>query len=337
MRPFLLRLGLLAGLLLALPASHTIAADPTEGWPIRSGLPWRSGVGLSYQPFEKWRGRPLDVYVTWHPHRTWNQIREANAEVVNRTLKGKPARLSMGIAMLPTTHAGQFAECAAGEFDDHYRTVAGKLVEWGRGDAILRIGWEANGPRSGDGDRGGGYPWGIEGDVDNYVACFRRIVEVMRAVSPDFLIEWTMKKDTERMGGRAISDAWPGDGYVDIVGIDYYDGYPAYARRATWDEDFAAEQDRGPRGLGAWLAFAKRHGKKLAVPEWGVRNRRRVSADNAGYVEWMVEFFRKHAEDLAYEAYFNPGSAKSARVFSIYPPDYNPGASARYLELYGEP
>lgn len=330
-----LRAGLLALTLLLGQGAAGAAADVTDGWPIRSGMPWRSGVGQAYEPFAQWRGRPLDVYVVWQPHKTWKQIEEANGEVLSR-LRDLPGRLSMGIAMLPRTHPGQFKECAAGAFDESYRTVAGKLVDWNFHDAILRIGWEANGPRGGDGEKGGGYPWGIEGDVDDYIACFRHIVDVMRAASPDFAIEWTMKKDSEGLKRRSIGDAWPGDAYVDIVGIDYYDGYPAYKRRATWDSDFAAEQDRGPRGLGAWLAFAKRHGKRLAIPEWGVRNRPKVSGDNPSYIGWMVEFFRDHADDIAYEAYFNPGNPRSARAFSIYPPEYNPEFAARYLELYGK-
>ncbi len=307
------------------------AAD-LASWPNLSGMPWRSGVGGSFKMFEAWRGRPLDVCVVWHPHRTWDEIRSANGEVI-QNLAGMRCRLSMGIAMLPKTHAGQFAQCAGGEFDEHYRTVAEKLVGWGRGDAILRIGWEANGPRSGDAD-GGGFPWGIERDVDPYIACFRRIAEVMRAVSPRFVTEWTMKKATDRMAGRPISDAWPGDEWVDLVGIDYYDGYPAYRDNAAWGRDFSARTDGGPRGLGAWLDFARSHGKKLAVPEWGVRNRRGAGDDNALFVDRMVAFFQENAADIAYEAYFNPYRGDAARVFSIYPDSNNPKASARYLEAY---
>jgi hypothetical protein len=143
-----------------------------------------------------------------------------------------------------------------------------------------------------------------------------------------------MKKATENMGGRSIGDAWPGDEWVDLVGIDYYDGYPAYRDAAAWGRDFAAMADGGPRGLGAWLAFARRHGKKLAVPEWGVRNKRGAGDDNALFIEQMAAFFRQNAADIAYEAYFNPYSGANARTFSIFPEANNPKAAASYLELY---
>ena len=323
-----------AMLFLALAAVPTMASV-TDDWPIRSGLPWRSGVGNSFQGFEQWRGRPLDVYVLWHPHRTWEDIRQANKSLLTGVLRGKPGRVSMGLAMLPSTNPGQFAECAHGDFDDNYRTVASKLVQWERGNAILRIGWEANGGRSGDGIKGGGFPWGIQGDVDDYVACFRHIVEVVRAVSPDFVIEWTMKKASELENDRSIEDAWPGDKYVDLVGIDYYDGYPAYDSDSAWNADFKSLEHKGPRGLGAWLDFAKRHHKKLAIPEWGVRNKPKVAGDNPRYIQRMFEFFRDNAGEIAYEAYFNP-HGPTAKIFSLYPPELNPQSAAKYRELYSK-
>jgi hypothetical protein len=298
--------------------------------PRLSGLPWVSGVGLSYRSFEQWRGRSADVYVTWHPHRTWAEIEEANAVVVRDRLHRSPGRLSMGIAMLPRTHAGQFKACAAGEFDHHYETVAERLVEWGRADAILRIGWEANSRRK-------SVPWGIEGEIALYIACFRQIVSIMRAVSPTFVIEWTMKKGTEGLEGRPVTDAWPGDEVVDLVGVDYYDGYPSYTSIDSWNTDYVAQYDGGPRGLGTWLEFAKSRGKRLAIPEWAIRNRPGAGEDNPFYIDRMVAFFRRHARDLAYEAYFNPASPRSAKVFSLEPATNNPRAAAEYLRLYADP
>lgn len=300
--------------------------DPAEvDWPSRSGLPWHSGVTHAYDRFEEWRGRPLDVYVTWHPHRTWDEIREANEGTVGRRLLGKPGRLSMGIAMLPRTHRGQFAECARGDFDEHYRAVAERLVEWGRADAILRIGWEAN---------GSGFPWNIQGDIENYIGCFRRIVQVMRAVSPGFVIDWTMRKSTAGFGSRPVTDAWPGDDVVDIVGVNYYDGWPAYDTPRAWSRDLTSLENGGPRGLQAWLDFARSKGKKLSVSEWGLR--RRASSDNPLYIELMLSFFRENAANIAYEAYYNPQGEQSRAEYSIFPPDDNPLAAARYLDLMRE-
>jgi hypothetical protein len=312
----------LAGALVALILLGGLANAAQVDWPGRSGLPWHSGVTHAYDRFEAWRGRPLDVYVTWHPHRTWEEIREANEGAVGRRLLGKPGRLSMGIAMLPRTHRGQFAECARGDFDEHYRAVAERLVEWGRADAILRIGWEAN---------GSGFPWNIQGDIENYIGCFRRIVEVMRAISPDFVIDWTMRKSTAGFGSRPVTDAWPGDDVVDIVGVNYYDGWPAYDTPRAWSRDLNALENGGPRGLQSWLDFARSKGKKLSVSEWGLR--RRASSDNPLYIEMMLSFFRDNAADIAYEAYFNPQSEDGRAEYSIFPPDHNPLAAAKYLEL----
>jgi hypothetical protein len=73
----------------------------------------------------------------------------------------------------------------------------------------------------------------------------------------------------ESFMSRSVADAYPGDDMVDIVGVDFYDMYPAYPDRAAWDAGFRSTQNGGPRGLGTWLEFAKAHGKRLSVPEWG--------------------------------------------------------------------
>ena len=90
----------------------------------------------------------------------------------------------------------------------------------------------------------------------------------------------------------------------------------------------------GRAGSAPGSAFARQHGKKLAVPEWGVRNKRGAGDDNALFVDRMVAFFRENAADIAYEAYFNPFSGANAKVFSIFPESNNPKAAARYLEAY---
>src|SRR5262249_8677711 len=113
----------------------------------------------------------------------------------------------------------------------------------------------------------------------------------------------------------------------------YYDGYPAYDTDSSWNADFKSLEHNGPRGLGAWLDFAKRHHKKLAIPEWGVRNKPKVAGDNPRYIQRMFEFFRSNASDIAYEAFSNP-QAPSAKIFSIYPPDLNPQSAPKYRDLY---
>ena len=54
------------------------------------------------------------------------------------------------------------------------------------------------------------------------------------------------------------------------------------------------------------MDFARAHGKKFAIPEWGVGRR----GDKPEFIQKMHEFFTQNADNIAYESYFNCGSYK---------------------------
>jgi hypothetical protein len=155
----------------------------------------------------------------------------------------------------------------------------------------------------------------------------------MHTTAPNLKIDWNMNKDSK--GSYSVATAYPGDDIVDIIGVDFYDMWPAYPDKAAWDADYNATQNGGPRGLGAWFDLAKSHGKKFSVPEWGVNNVNRDpngggGFDNPYYIQAMYDFFAAHSADMAYETFFNlqdPG-------FIIYPAGINPNASAKYQSLW---
>jgi hypothetical protein len=114
-------------------------------------------------------------------------------------------------------------------------------------------------------------------------------------------------------------EAWPGDAFVDFVGVDVYDEtwsaetypWPAEAgaaeierrQKKAWDEWIV----NSPRGLAFWTKFAKSHGKPLAIPEWGV-----VSADhnhggkeNPHFIGKMHAFLADPANGVAFHCYFD--------------------------------
>ncbi|HEX7667900.1 MAG TPA: hypothetical protein VF407_25410, partial [Polyangiaceae bacterium] len=120
------------------------------------------------------------------------------------------------------------------------------------------------------------------------------------------------------------------------IGVDFYDNWPAHTNESAWDNDYSATQNGGPWGLGTWLAFAKSHGKKLSVPEWGINNDVAnqsscgCGGDDAFYVNKMHDFFVTNAAEIAYEEYFNLTVADGNYQFEIYPTSHNPNAAAAY-------
>ncbi|MGH3565067.1 MAG: glycosyl hydrolase [Pseudonocardia sp.] len=255
---------------------------------------------------------------TWPNRGTWEELRNPDIYGAVSAAAGYPT-LTIGIAMLPTVEQSSFAQCATGSYDRYFRDVGSSLVRLGRGEAIVRLGWEANGDW---------YAWSMGDDVDNYKACFRREAQAMRSTAPDLIIDWNMNKESKM--SSSVADAYPGDDVVDIVGVDFYDMYPGYSDQAAWDGDYMATQNGGPRGLGTWLEFARSHGKKLSVPEWGLNTGTGGGTDSAFYIEAMHKFFVANSADIAYETYFNLQSPG----FMIYPAGINPDASATYQDLW---
>ena len=82
-------------------------------------------------------------------------------------------------------------------------------------------------------------------------------------------------------------DLYPGDDVVDVIGAHYYDSGPEKNTQALWDEYYRTFNG-GPWGIGTWLAFAREHGKRLGMAEWGVWDQGQgARADDPVYMDNM--------------------------------------------------
>ena len=77
--------------------------------------------------------------------------------------------------------------------------------------------------------------------------------------------------------------------------------------------------------IGAWLAKARAHGKRLNVPEWGVWK----NGDNAAYIQRMHAFFRANAAHIGYENYYN-----KAKAHELHPGTRFSKARSAYAKLW---
>jgi hypothetical protein len=302
-----------------------------------SGLAWRSGAASAdIAAFATWRGRPLDIGVTWDSRSTWAEIEDPDIYGAISHFREFGGTLELGTAMLPGKGASlaggvTFAECAAGMVDSHFAALGRRLVSLGRDSSFVRLGWEANGDW---------YAWnaGNASSAEEWIACFRREVTALRSVAPNVRIDWNMNASTKAPSSGNPADLYPGDSYVDVVGVDFYDQWPPLDTDASWMAHYMDQTaGGGPRGIGAWLAFAKAHGKPLSVPEWGIVHATGncgCGGDDPVYVAHMRDFFAANADDVAYEAYFNLGNAPGDTTFLVFPPTTSPNASARYAALF---
>jgi hypothetical protein len=281
---------------------------------------WPSGVFIAdntperVAAFAAWRGRKVDVVLDWSERRTWEDI-EAPTWLYQRW-RGKPYTMVFGVAMLAEQVPGVSIEaCADGAYDSHWRRFGSVVQSEGMGESIIRLGWEFNGDW---------YRWSAR-NPQAWAACWRRIVTAVRPRAPHLRWDWTVNRG-DSPGLADPRQAWPGDGYVDIVGVDSYDHAPAALTNEGW-----ARQLDGDQGLKYWLDFALAHGKPLSVPEWGnLLEGYDAGGDDPGYVESMTAFFRANAAHLAYEAVFQDdvkyyeAETRTPRSAAVYREFYAP-------------
>ena len=220
---------------------------------------------------------------------------------------------------------------ASGANDFPYRLISQYLKQGGYPDAIIRLGYEF------DGDW---MPWSAKGNEALWVSAYRRIHDIMHAESPTFRFDWNgdpgyMKNETA---------AYPGDGYVDIIGLDIYDrslGVPWNSKTQSWTNPPAAFNTLVP-GLTFQRDFAIAHHKQVSYPEWALSrsNTSVVSGQGGddpafvrGMYNWMNALPRTGPGSLAYHAYFNADIPNDGyhRLGNF------PSAAALFRTLFGAP
>jgi beta-mannanase len=213
--------------------------------------------------------------------------------------EGKGYTLSLGVPIIPTNSAGvaqgSLAVGATGAYNSYFVTLAQTLVAAGEGNTYLRLGWEFDGN------------WYPSWDADTpsaeaqYAAYFDQIVTAMRSVAGEkFQFVWNPDGSAFIEPGYNVALAYPGNAYVNVIGLDVYDQSWLSPLTPTnaWDNTTAP-------ALGAAHAFAAAQGKPLAFCEWGIVTDGAGLGDDPLYVNNMAAFMKSPANDVAYESYFN--------------------------------
>ncbi|WP_462185828.1 MULTISPECIES: glycoside hydrolase family 26 protein [unclassified Frankia] len=313
----LLIIGLVAGGL------SSCSDKPKPPQPQPGGVHWVSGANGNFPAdvnlWSVFTGRKVDLAVVFTDRQDWTNLVSAGWPTQAFTRDKFPGGLSVAQPMFPKD--GDEATCVTGAYDNYWRQFGTTLTTFGRGDAFVRLGWEFNGD----------WFWWYPRDVETWKTCYRRTVLAIRSTAPHVRIDWniTAHRDHLPVSGQDVWDAYPGDDYIDVVSIDSYDSYPASVSKTIWDRQCHLRS-----GLCTVIAFARAHGKKFAVPEWGLVRTTGGGGDNPYYIQKMYETFTANADALAYEAYFN--NAEEGNVeSSLYRPVLNPNAAERYLALFG--
>jgi hypothetical protein len=198
---------------------------------------------------------------------------------------------------------------AAGEYNRHFANLAKNLVAHGLGETILRPGWEFN---------GGWYTWRAGANPKAFAEYWRQIVRTMRSVPGAEHLQFCFNPALGYLQFPA-EQAWPGDEFVDYVGLDVYDDswakdtYPSPAGISQADIDARHQKVwntvlyGGDHGLRFWDQFATEHHKPFALPEWGVSDRedKHGGLDDPVFIEQMHAFIADAKNKVAFFCYFD--------------------------------
>lgn len=259
-----------APLLFAQPASATLLSTYAANDPKLVGK------------FEDWLGCPVDFLMVFTDQATWEGIGWPQWFVDQFRMLNKPTLWS--VAMIPK--GSSLREAATGEYNRYYVSAARVLAKtkpFPDGTIRIRLGWEMN---------GNWFPWAAQGKEEDFVRTFRHIVDSFRSVSDKFRFEWNVNYGQK----MDVLKAYPGDDYVDVVGMDFY-WKPQYEGN---DPVRAFETMRDHRVGLRWLEeFAKARGKRTAYSEWGVQGN-----NAAPFIRLLHDWIKAHPNVL-YANYWN--------------------------------
>jgi hypothetical protein len=248
-------------------ASHPQVCDPDAG--AQGALQYMIGYGgggatsAQVAAAEGWLGRPLDLGVDVLT------IDAYTHPVVNST-NGRQLGRVLDFDMLSMSYtANQSLQdmdaAASGAYDSVYAQMVQTIATPGVPTVSCRIGPGMNGDWQ---------PWSaVDGNTHNatparYIATFKRIAQIIRAHSPNTLIEWNVSIQPSLSSFPTSShgplDYWVGaydpttnPGGADVISMDFNEG--------SNGADFDADALGGAFGL-SWLsAFAQQNGVKVAL------------------------------------------------------------------------
>ncbi|MDO4628293.1 MAG: glycosyl hydrolase [Planctomycetia bacterium] len=283
-----------------------------------------TGGAHAVEAFGKWCGIPNVWAVDFEPTDRWESISGGDWQLGEwsewKRKNPKQRRLILSVPLLPggwdrsgsqaenEKGSVSLADGARGAYNHHFAQLAENLVRHGLGDSILRLGWEMN---------GGWYTWRASGEEADFAEYFRQIVRTMRAVPGAEKLEfcWNPALGWQQF---PVDKCYPGDEFVDYIGVDVYDD--CWAQDTYPLEDSMSAEEKAARRARAWETiyyssfglkwfrdFAKEHGKPLCFPEWGVSNRedRHGGLDNPEFIRKMLEFIADPENGVAWHAYFD--------------------------------
>ncbi|HEY6737081.1 MAG TPA: glycosyl hydrolase [Candidatus Saccharimonadia bacterium] len=286
--------------------------------PVNLGLggKWLSGASSiehKEQDFGTWRGSPTGIVGTWSDN-------SAECQATQCALSGYDDWNGAVDAAIGGFYGGEsWQSAASGAYDTRFRQALQQIyAHWGSKTIVfIRFAHEFNGDW---------YDWKVtSGNVDAFKTTWQHVHQMVKEELIDkgknAQLVWSPNDGNH--SDATAEQMWPGDQYVDVVGVDSY----------GWEGDTAAPTAGSidnPRGIEMWRQFAQKHGKPMSFPEWGTDPSH--TYDEPQYIKDMNTFMTQHAGSgpgqIIYDVYFNAWGADK-----IYPDTSVPNSVSMYKSL----
>jgi len=269
--------------------------------------------GSALRAYEKWLGQPVGGILAYTGGANWQDF-DGGTHWAMGVWARDDRRVLWSIAFIPK--GASLAEAAKGAYNDHWKKMAEQLANWRPSDPVvyIRTGWEFNGDW---------FPYSSIKDPQDFVKAWKQFVSTFRSVSNRFRFDWCPSGGTGH-----VEEAYPGDDYVDIIGLDLYDQYRWCKIKdpvERWDKVVM----HGDHGLLWHQAFAKAHHKPMSYPEWGACGS--DAGDDPYFIEQMHKWFIEN--HVIYASYWD----SNTDYFGQLSNNQYPLAAAKYKELFGAP
>jgi hypothetical protein len=331
--------GIRTNKVLTVPVTGTTPGTPPTG----SGTAWLSGsCGTEWTQqagFDTWRGEP-QTYIRFWTDNSLDNMNLMGWYVGQRYANWTGGTLDIGCGGPGHPGGATWATAATGAMDALWRKQCQDLhANWGTLKCVhLSMAHEINGDW---------FPWSVNsGNVTYMKQAWVRWYGIVQQELKDK--GRNVKVVLNYAAGRNMVDAiWPGNAYVDIVGMDSYDMYMPTgtgnirtdSEWNTWNNGTNALQggDGSPWGFQSFATWAAGKGKPLTVPEWGISASSQYEYDNPFFIQKFYDWCKTVAPvdkdnpapgKLAGEAYFNTWTQ-----CQLWPTTNKPLSAAKYQSL----
>lgn len=291
----------------------SMASHNDTGLPGGVVMAMRANDATAVGTVETWLGQELEAVMAFCDGDSWANIVARPASIAtDYGVRMDALKKDWAVPLASNTQG--IAETIAGTHDASITALAENILANDSNNQIwIRLGWEMNLTS---------YPWAdTNATTTQYIQAFQRVVGLFRAVSDKFIFGWI-----PNWGGSANPEDWyPGDDYVDYVGMNMYfktllDQPSGQTGPEVWANKLGATY-----GLNYIASFATTHSKRLAVPEWG------IDADEPAIVAGMATYIEDNRSKFLYHGYWDQDTPVVTKISG----NQFPESSSAFLYNFG--